>query len=83
MIITAIATILMGIIYGYTLYTGKMYTFYHQKPMLDLLLTVMRYIVLFGILFYLTLNMSGNSILLIILFVSSYLSTVGILVYKK
>ncbi len=83
MIIALFCTFIIGILYGYLLYIEKMYILQQNKPKLGLLLTMLRYAALLSILFYLIHNLESNSILLIILFVSSYLSTIGILVYRR
>ena len=83
MIIALFCTLIIGILYGYLLYTEKMYILNQDRPTLGIFLNTFRQITLLAILFYLINNLTSNSILLIILFVSSYLSTVGILAYKR
>lgn len=80
MIILSIFTILVGIAYGAFLYLSKKHSLKKNKPLHDFILTLMRYAALFFIIFHIITNLESNSILLLILFVSSYLSTVAILV---
>jgi hypothetical protein len=83
MIIHFLLTAFAGIAYGFLLYFSKVYGILSHKPIHDIALTIFRYALLLSILFYLATKVESNSILLIILFVSSYLSTLAILVYKR
>ena len=72
--------IVAGIFYGIMLYAGKIYALRYNKPWIDIVFGIIRYAGLFAILYSMATILQQNSILLIILFVSSYLSTVAILV---
>ncbi|MCX5924417.1 MAG: hypothetical protein NTZ68_03275 [Candidatus Dependentiae bacterium] len=82
MFFISIVTILSGIMYGSLFYVGKKYSLAHSKPAYDFIFTLLRFSLL--ILFFYTIStfVASNSILLTILFVSSYLCSVGILAYK-
>lgn len=79
---TSLIAICIGIVYGSILYFQKMYSLQNNNPITDIIFTFMRYGVLLSILYGIIIFVEHNSILLIILFVSSYLSTVAVLVYK-
>ena len=83
MILISIFTIIVGILYGAFLVESKKHNFQNNKPIVDIILTLLRYFILIFIIFKIVTNISGNSILLLILFVSSYLSTVTLLIYKQ
>lgn len=83
MILISFFTIIIGILYGLFLFETKQSNFLKHKPILDLFCTLLRYAILIFIIFKIVRNMPDNSILLLILFVSSYLSTVALLVYRQ
>jgi len=78
----SVAAILSGMVYGALLYVGKKYVLTYNKPTYDFIFSLLRFSLL--ILFFYTIStfVASNSILLTILFVSSYLCSVGILAYK-
>jgi hypothetical protein len=74
--------IIAGILYGALFHFGKQYLLTHQKPLLDVLFTLLRIGIIAFLFYYLYGFIAANSILMLILFVSSYLSTVAILNYN-
>ncbi len=80
---SALLTILCGIAYGFILYSGKMYLLTHNNPIHDFMFTLLRFSLLILLFYSILTFVTSNSILLTILFVSSYLSTVGIIAYKS
>ena len=82
-IILAVGTISVGILYGILFHLGKKHLLSQNKPYLDLLFTLARFILLFFVIYYMFYFIAPNSILMTILFVSSYLSTVAVLTYNS
>lgn len=76
-------SVFAGICYACLLYTSKIYTLQTHRPILDIIFGVLRFVMLLFTLYHIVTNVEQNSILLLILFVSSYLSTIGILVYTS
>jgi len=72
-----------GIIYGALFHLGKKYMLKYHRPVLDIIFTLMRFTLLFAFFYSMSRFIDSNSILLIILFVSSYLGTVAVLTYKS
>jgi len=75
-------TILSGITYGIIMYSGKIYLLKQNNPMRDFLFTALRFSLIFLFFYVIFKFVASNSILLSILFVSSYLSTIGIIAYN-
>ncbi len=81
-ILISMATIVSGIVYGALLFVGKKYMLLHSKPIYDFFFTLLRFSLLILFFYSIATFVVSSPILLSILFVSSYLSTVGILTYK-
>ncbi len=81
-IITSTLIFFLGIIYGFLFHAGKKYLLYLPNPFLSFLFTVARFLFLICFSFYIIKFIDYNPILLITLFVSSYLSTIAVLTYK-
>lgn len=73
--ITVIA-VLTGFTSGILLYIGKQYSLMYKKSRLDILLSMLRYTILLTFLYAVLQFYRSDSILLIILFVVSYIGTV-------
>jgi hypothetical protein len=81
-IFTSILIFFLGIIYGFLFHAGKKHLLYFPNPFLGILFTLARFLFLICLSFYIIKFIDYNPILLITLFVSSYLSTVAVLTYK-
>lgn len=81
MILISILTVFFGIFYALFLFASKKRSLQKPQPIIDVILTLLRFALLIFIIFKIMTNISGNPILLMILFVSSYLSTITLLVY--
>jgi|GEM_PF-1401267 len=75
--------IFIGIMYGLLFYFGKKHLLSPDKKLWDILFTALRLVILFALFYIMSAFIASNSILLIILFVSSYLSTVAVLTYNS
>jgi len=74
--------IMTGVLCGFLLYLGKYNAFVHQNSTFDRLLSILRYII-FVVFLYTTLQLkTTDSILLVVLFLLSYLSTIGFCINK-
>lgn len=81
--ITSFIIIALGIVYGVMFHKGKQYLFNKKQPMVDYLFTIVRILLLFVILYSMSEFIQADSILLSILFVSSYLCTLAVLTYNS
>lgn len=82
LIIQSMCAATLGIINGSVSYYEKTYAARHKKIWLGLLFTIVRFAVIFSIVYYNYGLIKDNAILLIAFFVSSYLCTI-VLAYKK
>lgn len=83
MLFYTLLIIFLGVLYGVLFHTGKKYLLQKQSLTLELLFTGVRISILIAIFFYIIKFIEINPILLLTLFVSSYLSTIAILTYKN
>lgn len=83
MISMLLFTILAGIFYALFFVESKKRSLINPQPIIDVFVTLLRLIVLIFIIFKIVQNCPSNSIHLLILFVSSYLSTIALLVFKQ
>lgn len=74
-------SILLGAVSALLLYSGKKLALLYKRPKLDLLFSLTRFTILIAFLYTILQFNSSNSILLLILFLLSYVGTVSILVY--
>ena len=81
-LITSILIFFLGIIYGFLFLKGKKHLLYFPNPIVSFLFTAARFLFLISFCFYVIKFLDYNPILIITLFVSSYLSTITILTYK-
>lgn len=81
-IITSILIFFLGIIYGFLFHKGKKHLLNSHNFLLSFLFTIGRFLFLICFSLYIIKFVDYNPILLITLFVSSYLSTVTVLTYK-
>ena len=81
-LLSSLATIIIGIFYGLFFYWGKKYLLIHRRPVLDIIFFILRILLLMLFLYKISTFVGSSSILLIVLFVSSYLGTVSVLTYK-
>lgn len=75
-------TLLAGCISGILLYFGKRCSLLYHKTSWDIALTIIRFVILLTFLYTVLQFHTSNSILLIILFVVSYIGTVLMLTTK-
>ena len=76
-------SIACGIVYGLIFYFGKMHLLVNGNTLHDFLFNMMRFFLLLLFFYAIFAFVASNSILMALLFVSSYLSTVGIIAYKS
>lgn len=76
-------SIVCGIVYGLIFYFGKMHLLVNGNALHDFLFNMMRFFLLLLFFYAIFAFVASNSILMALLFVSSYLSTVGIIAYKS
>jgi len=77
-----ILTILFAMLYGFLFYFGKMYTLHKKNNLLGFLFNLLRFLLVMLFFYAIFIFVPSNPILLTILFVSSYLGTIGIIAYK-
>lgn len=82
-VITSILIFFLGIIYGFLFYIGKKNLLLNPNVISSFLFTIGRFLFLICLFLYIIKFISYNPILLVALFVSSYLSTVTLLTYKS
>lgn len=83
MFISILSILFLGILYAALFITGKKYLLTNHNIFLDLLFNGLRFLLLICVFFYIIKFIEINPILLITLFVSSYLSTIAIVTYKN
>ncbi len=81
-ILTSILIFFLGIIYAFLFYWGKKYLLYFPNAFLNFLFIIARFLFLICLCYYIIKFIDDYPILLITLFVSSYLSTMILVSYK-